>query len=156
MTLALLPKVPTAEEFLVLFNRLCVALREPADDSGVTQREYFTCLRDLPFAAVSAGADALKKEPGRKFFPTTAEWRTAAEKAHEALLRGAVKPRDEPWHDECAACQDTGWESHECDGGDRGVCGRKKTHAPHSFVVPCPCRPMNRTYQRHQKFGVGA
>lgn len=149
-------RTPTIDaEFLVIYNRLCVALREQPDDSGVTQGIYFEALKDLPVTALEAGAAALMKEPARRFFPTTAEWRTAAEKSQLDQLRAAVKPaREEPWHVECDNCEDTGWSFHECDGTD--LCGRKNRHAPHRYVKACPCRPMNRTYQRHQSFGFGS
>lgn len=155
MTRMLVPRPPTDAQFLALFNRLLVALREPADDTGVTQGVYWDALQDLPGPALEAGATALMREPGRRFFPTTAEWRTAAETAQRAQLRAAVQPaRDEPWHDECGACRDTGWEVKTCDGS--ALCGRQQPHAPHEYVQPCTCRPMNRTYQRHQHFGAGA
>lgn len=153
--LSLVVVKPTDAEFAALFNRLLVALREPADDTGVTLGVYFDALKDLPIRALEDGAAALMKEPGRRFFPTTAEWRTAAEKASVAHLREAVQaPREEPWHHECAACEDTGWERFECTG-DR-FCGRSEKHAPHDFVRVCSCRPTNRTWQRHQHFGGGA
>lgn len=59
--------------------------------------------------------------------------------------------REDGWRDECGACQDTGWELHECHGGERGFCGRRQNHAAHSYVEVCTCRPTNRTYQRHQE-----
>lgn len=147
---------PTADaDFLALYNRLCVALREPADDSGVSQQVYFDALKDLPVRALEAGAAALMKEPGRRFFPTTAEWRTAAEAAQRNQFREATKPiRAEPWRCECTACDDTGWEILECTGDN--FCGRQKKHLPHTFAKVCPCRPTNRTYQRHAQFGSGA
>lgn len=155
MTLSLVTAKPSDTEFLSLFNRLSVALREQQDDSGVTQGIYFDALKDLPIRALEDGAAALMKEPGRRFFPTTAEWRTAAEKANLSQLREAVQPaRDEPWHHECTACEDTGWERFECTG-DR-CCGRSGPHAAHEFVRVCSCRPTNRTFQRHQNFGSGA
>ncbi len=155
MTLALLKDPSSDAAFLRIFNRLLVALREPADDTGVTQGVYFDALKDLPLLALEAGAMALMKEPGRRFFPTTAEWRTAAERANVELLRDAVQPaRDEPWHVDCEACEDTGWvQGLECPGSN--LCGRTKPHAPHSYTRACPCRPMNRTYQRHHRFGAG-
>lgn len=119
MTLALLEKPPSAAQFLPIFNRLCVALREPDDNSGVTAGIYFEVLKDLPLPAIAAGAETLMRETGRRFFPTTAEWRTAAERALEHALRQAVKPaRDEPWRFECARCLDSGWVVDlTCDGG---------------------------------------
>lgn len=121
MTTALstLRQTPEHTDFLQVFNRLCVALRDPGDDSGVTQGIYFDALKDLPMRALEAGAAALMREPGRRFFPTTAEWRAAAEHAQMQQLREAVKPaRSEPWRYECDRCEDTGWiQGLTCDGG---------------------------------------
>jgi hypothetical protein len=140
-------------EFLQVFNRLSVALREPADDTGVTQSTYFDALNDLTLESLQAGATTLMRETGRKFFPTTAEWRTAAVDAGGELARKCLAlpdGRSEPWHSECASCQDTGWVLDlECDGGD--LCGRTKKHLPHSYTRGCGCRATNRTYQRHRQ-----
>jgi hypothetical protein len=145
---------PQTGEFLQIFNRLCVALRDPGDDSGVTQQIYFDALKDLPIPAIDMGAANLMRESGRRFFPTTAEWRSAAELAHDALLRKALTPgRSEPWKHDCAACEDTGWvQGLSC---PESPCGREKAHQPHTYVRACPCRATNRTFQRHQKFGSG-
>lgn len=155
MTLALIGQEPRKDEFATVFNRLAVALREK-DIDAATMRVYYETLKDLPAAALEGGAAALMREPGRKWFPTTAEWRAAAELAQETLLRKAVKPaRAEPWHLECERCEDTGWVAGlECPGD--ATCGRTKTHAAHSFTRACPCRPTNRTWMRTQKFGSGA
>ncbi len=149
-------RAPTTDaDFLRVFNRLAVALREPVDDSGVTQACYFEALADLPVAALEAGAAALMREAGRKFFPTSGEWRGRAEEAQRAQLRAALPAgREEPWHFDCLACLDTGWEERTCDGSS--LCGRQKKHPLHSYVRVCTCRPTNRTFQRHQTFGVGA
>ena len=146
---------PTTEgDFLRVFNRLCVALREPPDDTGVTQQTYFELLHDLPIAALEAGASVLMKEPGRRFFPTSAEWRTAADRAQTEQLREALPTgRENPWVHECSGCEDTGWKYHAC---PEEPCGRGFKHAPHDYVTVCPCRASNRTFQRHQKFGAGA
>lgn len=155
MTLTLVTTRPTDAEFLSIFNRLCVALREQQDDSGVTQGIYFDALKDLPIAALDEGAAALAKQGGRRFFPTTAEWREAAEVAHVQQLKAAVQPaRDEPWHLECEHCEDTGWERFECTGDL--TCGRRNKHFAHVYARACTCRPTNRTYQRHAHFGAGA
>lgn len=154
MTLALVGPGADHLEFMQTFNRLCVALREKESDAA-TMQVYYDALKDLPCAAVQAGARALQMEPGRKWFPTTGEWRLAAEKAALEQLKAAVQPaREEPWHMECEACDDTGWALFDC-AGDR-VCGRAEKHRAHTFVRVCSCRPMNRTYQRHQHFGSGA
>lgn len=48
----------------------------------------------------------------------------------------------------CEACSDTGWQTQHCLGVDQqAICGRRRRHYPHSFAVPCPCRPINRNYQ---------
>lgn len=106
-------------EFLQVFNRLSVALREPPDATGITQSTYFDALNDLTLEALKAGATALMREPGRKFFPTTAEWRTASKELEREAIRLALPPgRTEPWHYQCLACLDTGWiVDLECDGG---------------------------------------
>lgn len=156
MSLALVQKSANETEFLVLFNRLCVALRETQDESGITQQVYYEALRDMPEKALDAGAAALMKEPGRRFFPTTAEWRSAAMKAQEQDLRAAVQPiRGEPWRHECRDCEDSGWViGLMCSGNEQ--CGRRQKHDAHTYTVPCACRPTNRTYLRHQAFGGGA
>lgn len=154
MTLSLVSRTSTDAEFVPVFNRLVVALREPADDSGATLEIYWDVLKDLPLAAIEAGAMALMRERGRRFFPTTAEWRQAAETAQMQLLREAVKPaRDAAWQHDCTACEDTGWQYHDCD--ERQPCGRNFKHAAHRYVSICPCRPTNRTWARHQHFGSG-
>lgn len=143
----------TREEFLQVFNRLCVALREPADDTGITQETYYTALSDLSLTALQAGSAALMMERGRKFFPTTAEWRTAAIDAIRAQSRVALPAgRTEPWRHDCEQCEDTGWvQGLGCNGTNQ--CGREKQHLPHSYTRPCLCRATNRTYQRHQQNG---
>lgn len=156
MTLALVPKPAAAAEFLAVFNRLCVALRETQDDSGVTQQVYFDALSDLPLAALESGANALMRQQGRRFFPTTAEWRTEAEKAAYADLKRAVSGgRDEPWRHECQDCEDSGWVRGLTCPGD-ATCGRTRKHAAHDYTQACPCRPTNRTFRRHLAFGGGA
>ena len=145
---------PTSDtEFVAVFNRLAVALQVQPDERGITQGVYFEVLRDLPLAALEASVEALMCERGRKYFPSTPEWREAAEHAHGAQLRAALRPaRDEPWQVECGACGDTGSAFHECDGSS--LCGRKRPHAPHGYVTVCGCRPRNCTYTRHRHFGA--
>lgn len=158
--LELLRDATPSSDFLQLFNRLCVALREPADDSGVTQGIYFDALKDLPLRALEDGATALMKEPGRRFFPTTAEWRTASERAKDDQLRRAVTPTDDERGTICCRnCEDTGWalgiggKALECPGDSR--CGRTRVHAAHTFTFACSCRANNPNYQRTMHFGAG-
>lgn len=159
MSLFLLPKPGTDAEFLVVFNRLAVALREAQDETGLTQGVYFEALADLPLSALEAGAKALMQEPGRKWFPTTAEWRTAAEQAQMTQLRAAIAPAvDERASLHCRDCMDTGWVFDQgnpmmCPGD--GTCRRHRTHAPHTYTRPCPCREHNPHYQQKKHFGAG-
>lgn len=157
MTGSLVPlDPPERKAFAAIFNRLCVAVREPADESGITLRTYWDALKDVPVRALEDGAVALMREPGRKWLPSVGEWRAAALAASETALRDAVKPaRDEPWHDECEACQDTGFQfDRRCPGnGECGIKGcvkmaRGGRSSAHTYATPCSCRPMNRTYQR--------
>lgn len=157
MSLSLVPRTADDAEFLTIFNRLCVALREPQDDTGITQGVYWDALRDLSLDSLQTAADALAKQQGRRFFPTTAEWRMEAERASATHLLKAVTVggRSEPWKHECHECQDTGWiVGLACDGGS--VCGRTQKHLAHAYTQACPCRINNRTYRRHLMVGGGA
>lgn len=141
------------QEFSAVFSLLAVQLRA-TDTDEATIRGYFLALQDVPLEAVQASARTFAREPGRRFFPTTAEWVQVAQDASIETLRKALPaPRDEPWHHDCDLCDDTGWEPFQCAGDT--TCGRKFVHAPHRFVRPCPCRPVNATWQRHQRFGAG-
>lgn len=141
----------TRAEFLPIFNRLAVALREPQDESGVTQGVYFDALGDLDVVSLTAAAVALSREQGRRFFPSTGEWFAAAlAAAGEARRKVLALPagRTTPWQFECESCEDTGWvQGLTCEGS--ATCGRSKVHAAHSFTRPCACRATNRTYARH-------
>jgi hypothetical protein len=154
--LSVVRALPDSQQFLALFNRLCVALREPQDGTGVTQGVYWDALRDVPLSALEGGATRLMREQGRRWFPTVAEWRTQADAAREDVLRQAVRPdRTEPWREECRDCGDTGWVRGLTCSGD-ATCGRTRKHMPHDYTQACPCRATNRTYLRHQAFGGGA
>jgi hypothetical protein len=140
--------------FSAVFSLLAVQLRA-TDTDEATIRGYFLALKDVPLEAVSVSAQTFAKEPGRRFFPTTAEWFQVAQQASVDALRKALPPaRDEPWHFACDLCEDTGWEPYGCPGD--ATCGRKFRHAAHHYVRACPCRPVNQTWQRHQRFGRGA
>ena len=138
----------TEPDFLRIFNRLCVALREPQDDSGTTQVVYWQALSDLALEGLRGGAEALTKETGRRFFPTTAEWRTAAHHWEAKQGTGRLSVTGRVWREECWQCGDTGWMRNlRCDGD--AACGRTKAHLPHDYTIPCACRPTNSTYRRH-------
>ena len=164
MSLFLLPKPGTDAQFLVVFNRLAVALREAQDDSGLTQAVYFDALKDVPLAALEAGALALMQESGRKWFPTTAEWRTASERALTGQIQQAVAeaaPAAEVGQISCWECADTGWILDPQTGGARWCPGDGRcapaTCQPkgHTWTRACPCRPTNPRYQHRKHFGAG-
>ena len=139
--------------FIQIFNRLCVALREPHDDSGITQETYFEALSDLAIEDLQGGANLLMRDAGRRFFPTTAEWRDAARTASRDSWRLALPPaREQAWRHDCEVCEDTGWVMGlACDGTDQ--CGRTHRHPAHSYTRVCVCRATNATYQRHHQKG---
>ncbi len=153
-----LEQQPPPQDFLKVFNRLAVALREPIDATGVKAEIYREYLSDLSIQALVAGSNKLAREKGRKFFPTVAEWRDAAVDIHIKQLQEAVGPRSEErtWTHECEVCDDTGWHKFQCDGTERGLCGRTFKHYAHEYVDPCQCRPYNRTFIRHHQFGKSA
>lgn len=144
MTTAL--QVPTtATEFGAIFSRLARQLRwhdfTPADTTV-----FFETLNDLPLAIVHESAKRIANEPGRKYFPTTGEWREHALEYEQELRRKLASDKRE-WVTECLECDDTGWQFYECTGDN--FCGRQQKHLAHRFVRICPCRETNRTYQRH-------
>lgn len=134
-------------DFGQIFARLAMQLRWMDADAQAI-RSYHQALGDLPLDIVSQSASNLANERGRKFFPTTGEWRDAAQLLLDARQRQEfTQPRD--WKVECDACDDSGWERLECTGAGGG-CGRERPHSPHTYAVICPCRQTNRTFQRHQ------
>lgn len=156
MTTALLPgSSMTEQQFGVVFAKLAIQLRWTDADTAAIQ-SYYEALKDVSLEAVQASALRFAQEPGRKWFPTTGEWVATAQQVQTEALKRAVKPaRDEPWHVECEACQDTGFvQGLVCEG--TAACGRPQIHTPHPYVRMCPCRPTNRTFLRHSQFGKGA
>lgn len=142
----------TKPEFAACYVWLCAALREPQDETGLTQQVYYQALGDLAPESLQGGATALSREPGRKWFPTTAEWRTAAGRVQTAHRRLAVSGREEPWRVDCDRCEDTCWRlPMECPGDP--TCGRPTRHLPHTYTDRCACWPANRTFQRHHASG---
>lgn len=144
----------TERAFGIAFAKLAVQLRF-ADADEVTIRAYYEALRDLPLPAIQDSGVRFAREAGRKYFPTSAEWHEAASTLAVQHLRETLPPaRAQGWQVECAACDDTGWMPFACPGD--ASCGRERRHAAHSYVRVCPCRPTNRTWERHQRFGSGA
>lgn len=144
---------PTKKQFAQVFNRMVVAFNKDAD--AVTMWVYFDALYDLPAVAVEDGAVALMREPWRTFFPSTGEWRAAAETAAQQRLQQAIQPQRTDWKEDCQTCHDTGWIEGRCEGG--GQCGiascermaRRRGYGAHTYATPCTCRLSNPTYQRH-------
>lgn len=145
-------------EFLQVLNRLAIALRAQ-DVDAATKVIYFETLEDLAPEFLARAATSFALEPGRKWLPTTGEWRERAEAIRREDERRTYQreTRTEPWRDECSDCRDTGWlYDLECSG--KGECGmgsclrtsrRGPGLGPHTYATPCGCRDHNRTYQRH-------
>ena len=139
-------RLATEKEFAIIFARMATQLRWLDADAAAIQ-SYYTALKDLPDAIIHASAAQIANEPGRKFFPTTGEWREIALALQQEDLRSALSGPRRNWTVECAQCDDTGWIYHACDAHD---CGRGNAHiVPHDYVTPCFCRATNHTYQRH-------
>lgn len=134
----------STEDFGEIFLTLARQLRCDADDDTI--RSYAEALHEFPIHVLRDSALSLAREPDRKFFPTTGEWRAAAlTVTKDSRVRADAGPHT--WTIDCTACDDTGWERFECTGDT--FCGRTKPHAAHTFVKICPCRATNRTYRRH-------
>lgn len=138
----------TLSELASVLGKLALQLRVNDVDEA-TAMAYWEALQDLPLEAIRAAQETLAREPGRRWLPTTGEWREQALVARRGHVERALPPgRSEPWRDECGECRDTGWVMGlTCDGGGR--CGRTKPHRAHDYTCPCACRQTNRTYQRH-------
>jgi hypothetical protein len=140
------------EDFASIYAILALQLQATNSDEAA-MRAYFNAMNDLPVEAVQQSAAQLAREANRRFFPTTAEWVTVAREIEVKSYRRQLSARpDQPWHMDCLRCDDSGWIFFECPDA---ACGRDREHAPHVFVRPCPCRPTNRTYQRHHTIGSG-
>jgi hypothetical protein len=144
MTNALI-KLCTEKDFAVIFARMAMQLRWLDADEAAIQ-SYYIALKDLPEELLHASAKRLANEPGRKYFPTTGEWREIALLIEQDKIRAELAgPRK--WILECEQCEDTGWIYHVCTAHE---CGRHNPHiVPHNYVEKCFCRPTNRTFQRH-------
>lgn len=138
-------------DFANVFGVLALQLRA-GDTDEATVRAYYEALKEFQLESIQRSAANLATEQDRRFFPTTAEWASAAQVARTQLLRAnLLTAREQPWQFECLACEDTGWTLHQCEGDE--ICGRRHLHLAHSFAKPCFCRPTNATYQRHHQVG---
>lgn len=86
--------------------------------------------------------------------------RDDAVKGLEGLLRVLMPmSRAEPWHYDCEACLDTGFELRTC-YPESGHCGMPKCRGAreHPYTVRCACWSTNRTLQRMRErtFGTAA
>lgn len=135
------------QRFGQAFNRLAVAVRLPSDQAdAATKQVYWQGLEPYPIEAVEQAANTLGQSS--QWFPKLAEWRDAAAQAqHGLVIQKALPAHDRGWQDECGTCGDTGWEALTCDGTHR-MCGRQREHPAHDYVVACPCRQTNHTWQR--------
>lgn len=139
------PDAERRQRFMQVFNRTMAAFPNATADAARMQ-VYYDAMNDLPIEAIEQAGTWLQRNGG-EFFPTAAKWHERGVIERDARVRTGLRTaREEPWKTECPACEDTGWEYCQCNGGP--TCGRQRAHAAHQFVVPCPCRPTNRTYQR--------
>jgi hypothetical protein len=132
------------------FADALVALGELYNEPVSSQRAelFLRMVQVLPFSAVM---EALAWHgQSSKFFPRPADLRDRIENEAVRELQRALPPTRD-WHVDCQACDDTGWQESSCDGDGSQACGRTFRHTKHQFVVPCPCRPTNPTYQRHRQ-----
>lgn len=145
--------ITTERAFGEIFARLALQLRWlDADEAAILS--YFAVLKDLPANVLTRSAEQLAAERGRKYFPTTGEWRDCALRVQQEMLREELGT-ERDWKVECERCDDTGWMTDfKCGGGENDACGRPRRHLPHTFARECPCRPTNRTYQRHRQSEV--
>ncbi len=140
-----LQRIITSEEFAVIYTRMASQLRW-LDFRPTDVENYFEALRDLPDTLLHESAKRIANAPGRKYFPTTGEWREWALEV-EAEIRRKEITGERVWKLECDDCEDCGWLFFDCPGDT--TCERTKPHLPHRFVRACGCRESNRTYQRH-------
>lgn len=108
----------TERDFATVFGKLALQLQRTADADLATIKSYFEALADLPLAAIQSAAVVYAREPGRKWMPTTGEWREQVHVVQRQALRRVVPPaREAEWHFDCDRCFDTGWALWTCDGG---------------------------------------
>ena len=136
----------TLKAFGTIFTRLTNQLQS-RDIDLETLQDYHRVLGHATASELQATADRLAAEPGRRWLPTTGEWQAELQRYRTGVLRAAVSHREEPWHEECADCGDTGWRQGLHCPGD-ATCGRHRPHGAHSYTAVCPCRASNATYRR--------
>lgn len=153
--------------FADLLVQYLAAWGQPLTHERLTS--YWEVLEPQAPEDVTAASLALRRFRARdEFPPSAAAWFEAAEQQRrERLVRETLGPiaREEPWHEECFSCHDTGWVVQWCPGvgvpstarderaaeADDQPCGRRAWHRGHTHVRACACRPHNRTYQRHHQ-----
>jgi hypothetical protein len=119
------------QEFTNIFALLAVQLRQ-TDADGALMRGYREGLQDLEPELLKAAAERLGRTA--EWFPTTSEWRTAAEAIRRERIetqREHLRKAPRPF---CSVCDDTSWEA--VDAVEQG--------RPVRRVKPCRCRAQRR------------
>ena len=115
--------------------------------SAETIDAYFEMLKPFDLQDVERAAADLGTA---EWFPKVGAWRTRA-KEYATLRTGTADQvahdRKEPWRHDCNECEDEGWVCATCGNVDCSP----DAPAHERRMRPCPCRPTNRTYQRHNQ-----
>lgn len=141
---------------------------------------HWEALHDMPEALLDAAVTKAQQETSE--FPTPKMLRVYADQVRArvfpvpeeeprgveldapvalgTLPTGLTLTARRTWRYYCEECSDSGWRSVWC--GDvglakpwqaHGVCGRRREHGSHEFVVPCPCASSNPDVQRKLERG---
>lgn len=155
----------------IALQALAVARSSEADDHVLAV--YLHNLEDLPEDTVCLACERLGKlprEPYQTALPEVGLIRAEAAKVArewrevEATRKLAPAPQDadpRTWV-HCTACSDSSWRHARCDGGTkvygdrddhlpRVHCGRRHSHAPHSYVERCVCVDTNPAIARRRQ-----
>ncbi len=112
---------------------------------------YWAVLEDCEEQNIRRAALDLQRAGG-EFPRSSGDWyRRAIDLERSERLQDTIRrAREEPWHVECEACEDTGFSRHACNGSGTDGCPRCRRTGikAHEWVEVCSCRPTNRTYQR--------
>jgi hypothetical protein len=136
--------------FSACMRDLGVTLNEPTPPDRIEQ--YFHALIGFDVNELVAAAEQVKCTA--HWFPKPIEWREAVDAIRVAALKTAIRPaRDEPWHFECPACEDTERIHYYCEKGDP-PCDRKDPKPCATcnkvYVRDCQCKGRNTTVQRRR------